>query len=225
MVNLHRIFSEIIRRDIRLAWAQGGTGTMALSFFLMAVTLFPFGVGPEPQILARIGAGIIWVVALLAALISLDRIFQADYEDGSLDHLMLSPLPLWAVVLAKVIAHWAATIVPLVLASPFLGFLLNLNTEATGILTLSLLIGSPAFSLIGAIGAGLTVALRRGGVLLSLLVLPLYIPTLIFGVGAVDAMSGFQNPAPHLALLAATSLFALLIAPFATAAALKIALE
>jgi heme exporter protein B len=223
--NLPAIFTSILVRDMRLAWAQGGTGTMALSFFLIAVTLFPFGVGPEPQILARIAAGVIWVVALLACLLSLDRLYQADYEDGSLDDLALSPLGLTGVAAAKTLAHWLATVLPLVAITPVLGMLLNLPTEAYGMLLLSLLIGTPALSLIGSIGAALTVSVRRGGVLMALLVLPLYVPTLIFAVGAVDAISTQLDPTPHLALLGAVTLIALAIGPFASAAALRLSLE
>jgi len=224
-VNSVAIFRGIAARDIRLAWSQGGTGTMALSFFLIAVSLFPFGVGPEPQTLARIAPGVIWVVALLACLLSLDRLFQADYEDGSLDDLALSPLGLMGVASAKTVAHWVATVMPLILAAPFLGLLLKLPTVGYSYLVVSLVIGTPALSLLGAIGAALTVSIRRGGVLMSLLVLPLYIPTLIFGVGAIDAAVHAADPLPHLALLGAVSLVALVMAPLATAYALRLALE
>lgn len=219
------VFTGIFLRDMRLAWSQGGTGTMALSFFLIAVTLFPFGVGPEPQTLARIAAGVLWVVALLACLLSLDRLFQADFEDGSLDDLALSPLGLTGVCNAKILAHWVATILPLIIVAPLLAMLLKLPEAGYFYLVASLLIGSPALSLLGAIGAALTVSVRRGGVLMSLLVLPLYIPTLIFGVGAVDAAVLAGDPLPHLALLGAVSLVALVVAPLATAAALRLALE
>lgn len=219
------IFTGVVARDIRLAWSQGGTGTMALSFFLIAVTLFPFGVGPDPDTLERIAAGVIWVVALLACLLSLDRLFQADYEDGSLDDLTLSPLGLPGIISAKILAHWIATVLPLILAAPLLALLLNLPPEGYLYLMLSLLVGSPALSLLGSIGAALTVSIRRGGVLMSLLVLPLYIPTLIFGVGAVNAVVLQADPLPHLALLGAVSLISLVIAPFAAAAALRLALE
>jgi heme exporter protein B len=219
------VFWSVVLRDMRLAWSQGGTGTMALSFFLIAVTLFPFGVGPEPQTLARIAAGVLWVVALLACLLSLDRLFQADFEDGSLDDLALSPIGLMGVAGAKIIAHWIATILPLIVAAPVLAMLLKLPTEAYSVLMISLLIGTPTLSLLGAVGAALTVSVRRGGVLMSLLVLPLYIPTLIFGVGAVDAITLANDPVPHLMLLGAVSLVSLVIAPFASAAALKLALE
>lgn len=219
------IFTSLCARDIRLAWSQGGTGTMALSFFLIAVTLFPFGVGPEPQVLARIAAGMIWVVALLACLLSLDRLYQADFEDGSLEDLALSPLGLFGVAAAKILAHWVATVLPLVLLSPILGMLMNLSVDAFGMLVLSLLIGTPALSLIGSVGAALTVSVRRGGVLMSLLVLPLYVPTLIFGVGAIDAAAGMTDPYPHLAFLGAVTLVSLIIGPVASAAALRLSLE
>ncbi len=223
--NSFSIFRGIIRRDIRLAWSQGGTGTMALSFFLIAVTLFPFGIGPEPQTLARVAAGVIWVVALLACLLSLDRLFQADYEDGSLDDLVSSPVGLLAVVTAKMLAHWFATILPLVVAAPVLALILKLPPEGYIYLAVALVIGTPALSLLGGVGAALTVSVRRGGVLMSLLVLPLYIPTLIFGVGAVDAAVHNSDPIPHLALLGAVTLMTVVISPFATAGALRLSLE
>lgn len=219
------IFCGIIWRDMRLAWSQGGTGTMALSFFLIAVTLFPFGIGPEPQTLARVAAGVIWVVALLACLLSLDRLFQADYEDGSLDDLASSPVGLLVVVIAKMAAHWFATILPLVIAAPVLALILKLPAEGYTYLVVSLIVGTPALSLLGGIGAALTISVRRGGVLMSLLVLPLYIPTLIFGVGAVDAAIHSGDPLPHLALLGAVTLMSVVISPFATAGALRLSLE
>jgi len=219
------IFISIIKRDIKLAWSQGGAAGMTLGFFLIAISLFPLGVGPEASILARIGPGVIWVIALLACLLSLDRLFQADFEDGSLDDLTLSPIHLELVVIAKTIAHWLATILPIILISPLLAALLNMPDLGYKMLVYSLLIGTPALSLIGSIGAALTVALRRGGVLLTLLVLPLYIPTLIFSVGAVSASITLTDPLPHLALTGAVSLIAFIIAPFASAAALRLALE
>lgn len=224
-VSILSIFISIIKRDIKLAWSQGGAAGMTLGFFLIAISLFPLGVGPEASILARIGPGVIWVIALLACLLSLDRLFQADFEDGSLDDLTLSPIHLELVVIAKTIAHWLATILPIILISPLLAALLNMPDLGYKMLVYSLLIGTPALSLIGSIGAALTVALRRGGVLLTLLVLPLYIPTLIFGVGAVSASITLTDPLPHLALTGAVSLIALIISPFASAAALRLALE
>ena len=222
---LSSIFAAIVKRDIRLAWSQGGGALLAVGFFLIAVSLFPFGIGPAPQTLARIAAGVIWVVALFAVVISLDRLYQADFEDGSLEDLMLSPLGGLGVVAAKVLAHWLSTTLPLALVAPLLGVLLNLPDNAYGPLMLSLLVGTPALSLIGSIGASLTVAVRRGGVLMLLLILPLYVPTLIFGVGAVDAATTFTDPMPHFALLGATTLIATIVGLFASAAALKLATE
>ena len=218
-------FYALIKRDVKLAWSGGGAATMVLSFFLVAVTLFPFGIGSDMEILARISVGVIWVTALLACLLSLDRIFQADFEDGSLDDIAMSPLPMELAVLAKIIAHWLATILPLVLLAPLLAGLLNLPKEGYAILMLSLLIGTPALSMIGAIGAALTVAIRRGGVLLSLLVLPLYIPTLIFGVGATYAVIDGNDAGPALALLGAVTLVSALVGPIASAAAIRLSLE
>lgn len=212
-------------RDVRLAWAQGGTGTMVVSFFMIAVALFPFGIGPAPQILVRIAPGILLVVALLATLISLDRLFQADYEDGTLEQLALSPMGLAGIVFAKITAHWCATLLPLILVSPVMAALLGLDSETYPLLVVTFFIGTPALSLIGAVGAALTVALRRGGVLLSLLVLPLYIPTLIFAASALDAAVLGQDATPHLALLGAITLISGLVALPACVAGLKIALE
>ena len=163
----------LIRRDLRLALRQGSDAVLVLAFFVMAVLLFPFGVGPEPNLLARIAAGVIWSMALLAALLSFDRLFQADHEDGSLDLLALAPLPLSAIVLAKTAAHWLTTGLPLLLVSPLLALVLRLPGEALPMLLLALLLGTPTLSLIGAVGAALTLGARRGGVLLPLLVLPL----------------------------------------------------
>ncbi len=224
-VNRFGVFGAIIKRDINLAWSQGGTGTMALSFFLIAVSLFPFGVGPEPQTLARIAAGVIWVVALLACLISLDKLFQADVEDGSMDDFVLSPIGLYGVVSAKIIAHWFSTMLPIVIIAPLLAMLMQLPDTGYQYLVISLIIGTPALSLFGSIGAALTVSVRRGGVLLSLLVLPLYIPTLIFGVGAVDAVVLNTDPSAHIALLGAVTLVSIVISPFAASAALRLSLE
>lgn len=223
--SLGKVFAAVVRRDTRLAWSQGGASLLALGFFLIAVSLFPFGVGPEPQVLARIAPGVIWVVALLASVVSLDRLYQADYEDGSLDDLALSPLGLLGISAAKVLAHWLSTTLPLAVAAPALAVLLNLPDAGYPVLVISLLIGTPALSLIGSIGASLTVAVRRGGVLMFLLILPLYVPTLIFGVGAVDAAVTAVDPLPHLALLAATTLIALVVGLMASAAALKLAME
>ncbi|MFP6696712.1 MAG: heme exporter protein CcmB [Alphaproteobacteria bacterium] len=216
---------SIIARDLRLAVRQGGATLLALVFFVLTVTLFPLGVGPEPAILARIAPGVLWVAALLAAMLSLDRLFQSDFEDGSLEQLVLSGLPVGGVVLAKIIAHWMTTGFPLLLAAPFLAVLLNMNGEGFTALMLTMLIGTPALSLIGAIGAALTLTVRRGGVLLSLLVLPLYIPVLIFGVSAIDAAVHGLNAKPHLLLLAALTVACLPLCPWAAAAAVKLSLD
>ncbi|ANC92665.1 heme exporter protein CcmB [Azospirillum humicireducens] len=218
-------FLRLVARDLRLALRQGSDATIAVMFFVLCVVLFPFGVGPEPNILARIAAGVIWVAALLASLLSLERLFQTDYEDGSLELLSLSSLPLEATVLAKTLAHWLVTGVPLIVAAPLLAVLLNMDAQGFGVLVLTLTLGTPILSLIGAIGAALTLGARRGGVLLSLLILPLYIPVLIFGAGAIDAAINSLTPRPHLLLLAGILAAALPLAPWAGAAALRQAVE
>ena len=218
-------FLGIFRRDLRLALRQGGDAGLVVGFFVLAVALFPLGVGPEPEILGRIGAGIVWVAALLAALLSLDRLYEADFEDGGLEQLALAPIPLELAVLAKCAAHWVATGLPLTLCSPFLALVLDLGPAAVATLTLSLLIGAPVMSLIGSVAAALTLGARRQGVLLPLLVLPLYVPPLVFGAGAVEASAGGGAARPHLLLLAALTLAALPLCPLASAAALRQALE
>lgn len=218
-------FIGVFRRDLRLALRQGGDTGLVLGFFVLAVVLFPLGVGPEPAVLQRIAAGIVWVAALLAALLSLDRLFQTDYQDGGLDLLALSTLPLEIAVLAKCAAHWVATGLPLALTSPLLGFLVDLDPGAIPVLTLSLLVGTPALSLIGSVAAALTLGARRQGVLLSLLVLPLYVPPLVFGAGAVEASALGTGPRAHLLILGALTLAALPLCPWASAAALRQALE
>jgi heme exporter protein B len=215
----------MVRRELGLAFRQGADSFMVVVFFVLAVVLFPFGVGPEPGVLARIGPGVIWVAALLAAMLSLERLFSADYEDGSLDLLMLSPQPLEVLVLAKVAAHWLTTGVPLMVVSPLLALLLNLEGPAYAMLALALLLGTPTMSLVGAIGAALILGARRGGVLLSLLVLPLFIPILIFGVSAVEAVLTGFSPRPHLLVLAGLFLGAVALCPWASAAALRQSLE
>lgn len=215
----------LFRRDVGLAWSAGGSTRLALAFFALTITLFPFGVGPGAATLARIAPGVLWVAALLASLLSLDRLFEADFEDGSLDLLAIGPLPLAIVVLVKAVAHWVATALPLILLAPVLAVTLQLEREAYPALMASLLIGTPALSFIGAIGAALTTGLRRAGVLLSLIVLPLYIPVLIFATGAVDAARTGLDPAPHLMLLGAVSLVALVLGCWAGAAALRVHME
>ncbi len=218
-------FWALVGRDLRLAFRQGGDAAMVVAFFVLTVVLFPFGVGPEPELLQRIAAGVVWVTALLAALLSLERLFQADYEDGSLEALVLLPLPLEAQVLAKCLAHWLVSGLPLTLVAPLLALLLHLDSEGYPALILGMALGTPILSLLGAVGAALTLGARRGGVLLSLLVLPLYIPVLIFGVAAIEAeVEGF-GARPHLLLLAALLVLALALVPFAAAGALRQAVE
>jgi heme exporter protein B len=218
-------FLLLVVRDLRLAFRQGGDAAMVVGFFVMTVILFPFGVGPEPELLQRIAAGIVWVTALLAALLSLERLFQGDYEDGSLEALVLLPLPLEAQILAKCLAHWLVTGLPLTLVAPLLALLLHLDSAGYGALMLGMLLGTPVLSLLGAVGAALTLGARRGGVLLSLLVLPLYIPVLIFGVAAIEAEIAGFGARPHLLLLAALLVLALALVPFAAAGALRQAVE
>jgi heme exporter protein B len=218
-------FRQILLRDLRLAFRQGMDAFMAVTFFVIAGALFPLGVGPEPAVLARIAGGVIWVTALLAVLLSLDRLFQQDFEDGSLDLIVLAPMPLEATVMAKAAAHWLTTGLPLIAASPVLAVLLNLPAAGYPVLLAAMARGTPSLSLIGAIGAALSLGARRGGVLMSLLVLPLYVPVLIFGVAAVDAATLGLSAQPHLLLLGAILAAALPLAPWAAAAALRQATE
>jgi heme exporter protein B len=217
--------AAIVRRELRLAWRSPGDSLNVLLFFVLTVVLFPFGVGPASEILERIAVGVIWVMALLACLLSLDRLFRDEYEDGGLDLLILSPAPLELLVLGKILAHWLTTALPLIVVSPLLGLLLQMPPHAFPVLALSLLLGTPTLSLIGAIGAGLTLGARRGGVLIALLILPLYIPILVFGVAAVDAAAQGLSAQPHLLLLGGLLALFLPIAPVATAAALRQALH
>ena len=217
-----RAIASLLGRDLRLALRLGGGGGIGIAFFVLTVLLIPLGVGPETATLARIAGGVLWIAALLAALLSLDRIFQADFEDGSLDQLMLSPLALEQVVLAKCVAHWLTTGLPMALIAPLLGVMLQLPASALPALVIGMALGTPALSLIGAIGAAITVGVRRGGLLLSILVLPLYIPTLILGARAVEQALLALSPWPSLGLLAALTLFSAALAPFAAAAALRI---
>ncbi len=211
----------LLIRELRLALRSGGGAGLGLAFFLIVVILVPFGVGPDPKILAQIAPGTLWIGALLACLLSLDRLFQTDSEDGTLDILALSPLPLEMLVAVKAFAHWLTTGLPLVIAAPVLAITLSLPTETYIWLIASLALGTPALSFIGAAGAAITVGVRRGGLLLSLLVLPLYIPTLIFGAKAAALASGGGDPMPALMLVAGLSLFTVALTPFAAAAALR----
>ena len=216
---------RLLVRDIRLAVRTGGGFGLALAFFLIVVVLVPFGVGPEREVLARIAPGVLWVGALLACLLSLDRLFATDFEDGSLELLATAPMPLEMLVLTKATAHWLTTGLPLTLAAPLLAVLLDLPEDAYGTLFLSLLLGTPALSVIGAFGAALTVGLKRGGLLLSLLVLPLYVPTLIFGADAVRRAAEGQGTSTSLMLLGLITLGGLAILPFAGAASLRVNLR
>lgn len=215
----------LLLRDLRLAFRSGGGFGLGLAFFLLLSVLVPLGVGPEGGTLARIAPGILWVGALLACLLSLDRIFALDHEDGSLDLLATAPIPLEAVVALKALAHWIVTGLPLTLIAPGLAIFLNLPPAGYPWLVLSLLLGTPALSIIGAFGAALTVGLRRGGLLLSLLVLPLYVPTLIFGGEVVRRGAENMALATPLALLAAISLGAAALLPFAAASAIRVNLR
>ncbi|HVC52230.1 MAG TPA: heme exporter protein CcmB [Stellaceae bacterium] len=218
-------FIGLIRHDLRVAMRQGGEVGLVVGFFVLAVVLFPFGVGPEPEMLQRIGPGVIWVAALLAVVSSLDRLFAVDYADGGLDLMVLSALPLEAGVIAKCIAHWLTTGLPLTVISPLLAVIVNMRPSDMPLLALSLLIGTPALTLVGAIGGALTLGARRPGVLSALLVLPLYVPPLIFGAGAFAARIGGGGSTAHLLLLGGFSLAAAALAPWAAAAALRDALE
>ncbi len=218
-------FGLIVRRELRLALKQGADATLAVMFFVLAVVLFTLGVGPEPNTLALVSPGVLWVTALLAAVLSLERLFLADYEDGSLDLLALAPLPLEAVVLAKCLAHWLVTGLPFMLAAPLLGLLLNMPAGGYAVLIAAMAMGTPSLSLVGAIGAALSLGARRGGVLIPLLVLPPYIPVLIFAVSAVDAAVQGLSASPALLILAALLVVALPACPWAAAAALRQALD
>ena len=218
-------FGALLSRDLRLAWRGRAEVLLVVAFFVVTAALFPFALGPGPELLARIAAGIIWVTALLSVLLSLERLFLADYEDGSLDLLALSPYPLEIIVSGKIAAHWITTGLPLVLTTPLIALIYGLPLEGLPVLLLALLLGTPALSAIGAAGAALSLGSRRGGVLIPLLVLPLYVPVLIFGVLAVEgALTGTGSKA-YLLILAALMLGALPLGAFASGAALRQALE
>ncbi|PMR69074.1 heme exporter protein CcmB [Halomonas heilongjiangensis] len=214
-----------LKRDLLLLLRRRSEVLNPLVFFALVITLFPIGISPDPELLATIAPGLLWVAALLAALLSLDTLFRGDYDDGSLEQLLLTPQPLAALGLAKVAVHWLLTGLPLALMAPVLGIMLSLPAGSYGVLALSLALGTASLSLIGAIGAALTVGLARGGVLLSLLVLPLYIPVLIFGAGAVQAAILGDGVAAHLAILGALLAVTLMFAPWAIAASLRISIN
>lgn len=219
------MFRWVVARDLMLAWRQRADVLSTLFFFVIVVSLFPLGIGPETQLLRSIAPGTVWVAALLASMLSLNRVFANDYHDGTLEQMLLTPQPLYLVVLGKVLAQWLVSEVPLVLIAPLIGVQFGLSSDTLLVLFISLLIGTPILSLIGSIGAALTLGLRGGGVLVALLVLPLYIPVLIFGAGAVDATIIGIDPAANIYLLSAMLVLSLVFAPWATAAALRISLE
>ena len=220
-----RAFLRLVGRDVTLALRDGIGSLTAPLFFVLAVALFPLGIGPETALLARIAPGVLWAAALLAALLSLERLFRDDREDGSLDQLMLGILPLELVVLAKTAAHWLTAGLPLVVAAPALAVLLNLDAGGFAALVASLLLGTPILSLLGALGAALTVGLRRGGALVALLVLPLYVPVLIVGAGAVEGAVTGLGARAHLLVLAGGLVGAAALVPWAAAGALRVAAE
>jgi heme exporter protein B len=215
----------VLKRDLLLAFRRRSDVATTLFFFLIVSSLFPLGIGPEPAVLSSIAPGVLWVAALLAGMLSLTRLFAADYADGSLEQMLLTPQSLTLLVTAKVLAHWLVCGLPVVLLAPLIGLQYALPNDALLVLIISLLLGTPALSLIGAIGAALTLGVRGSGLLVALLVLPLYIPVLIFGAGAVAASQHGMSAQAHLSLLSACSVLALVLAPLATAAALRISVE
>jgi heme exporter protein B len=219
------MFRWIVLRDLTLAWRRRADVLSTLFFFLIVVSLFPLGIGPETQLLRLIAPGVVWVAALLASMLSLGRLFASDYQDGTLEQILLTPQPLYLVVLGKVLALWIVSGVPVALLSPLLGLQFGLSPGTLFILALSLLLGTPILALIGSIGAALTLGLRSAGVLISLLVLPLYIPVLIFGAGAVDATLTGSSPYGSIYLLTALLVLSLVFSPWATSAALRISME
>jgi heme exporter protein B len=222
---MFKAFYTVVMRDLLLAMRNRSDILTTLFFFIIAISLFPLGIGPELDTLREIAPGVFWVAALLASMLALERLFAIDFADGTLEQLLLTPQPTSILVLAKILAHWLITGVPLVLLSPLLGLQYDLSAEAIEVLMLTLLLGTPSLSLIGAIGAALTLGLRGGGVLVSLLVLPLYIPVLIFGAGAVEATVSGLGGAGHISMLGAIFLLSLVMAPLATVAALRISAE
>ena len=214
-------FAALFFRDLRLVWRRPGDVAVVLAFFVVATVLFPLGIGPQANILARIAAGVLWCTALFASMLSLDRLFAADYEDGSLDLLLLAPWPLELAALAKCAAHWIVTGLPLAILAPLLGVSFGLPPEALIALAATLLVGTPTLSLIGGLAAALTLGARRGGALLALLALPLCVPTLIFGAAAIETLMTGEDLLAHIAILAALALVALATTPWAMAAALR----
>ena len=224
-INATAVMLAVLRREVSLALRQKGEVLTPLVFFVVIASLFPLGVGPESALLLRMAPGVLWVSALLAAMLSLQRLFATDYTDGSLEQMVLSATPLPMLVAAKALSHFLLSGLPLVLIAPILGLQFGLDSRSLGILMLSLLLGTPTLSLVGSIGAALTLGVRGAGVLLSLLILPLYIPVLIFGAGAVEAEAAGLGAGGHLSLLAALLVLSVFFVPLATTAALKISLE
>ena len=215
----------IVSRDLRLALRRRGDVFNQLVFFVIVVTLFPLGAGPEPNLLRAMAPGIVWVAALLAAMLSLNRLFAADHADGSLEQMLVSAHPLGILVAGKILAHWMVSGLPMALLAPLLGLQFDLPQQSLAVLTVSLLVGTPVLSLIGAVGAALTLGVRGGGILLALLVLPLYVPVLIFGAGGVAASAGGLSASPHLSLLGAVLAVSCVVAPWAACAALRVAYD
>lgn len=223
--SLSRAFIVLVRRDLLLAARRRAEMANPLIFFILVTSLFPLGIGANPNLLQAVAPGIIWVAALLAAMLSLDSVFRSDFEDGTLEQYLMSSHPVSVLVLAKVIAHWLVTGLPLLVISPLLGILLGLPVAGIKTLFITLLLGTPVLSLIGSVGVALTVGLRKGGMILSLLVLPLYIPVLIFASSAVDSAAAGLPVTAHLSLIAALLVLSLSLSPFATAAALRVSLS
>jgi heme exporter protein B len=220
-----RFLITVIRRDLLLAARRRGDWLTSQFFFVMVVSMFPLGIGAEPALLRMVAPGVVWVAALLASLLSLSRLFADDHRDGSLEHMLLSPQPTVLLTLGKCLAHWLIYGIPLLVIAPVLGIQFALTGEAIGVLVASLLIGTPILSLLGSVGAALTLGLRGGGVLLTLLILPLYVPALIFGAGAVDGALSGTGAEAQLSLLAAFLVMSLLVAPWVAAAALRVSIE
>jgi heme exporter protein B len=215
----------VFRRDVLQAWRRRADWATTFFFFVLTASLFPLGVGPDPKLLAVMAPGVLWVVALLAAMLSLPRVFASDHADGTLEQLALAPQPLALLVLAKVAAHWLLTGLPLAAIAPLIGVTFGLDADALAVLCATLLLGTPTLSLVGAVGAALTLGVRGSGVLLAVLVLPLYVPVLIFGAGAVEAVASGTGASGHLSLLGAALLLSLALAPWGTAAAVRLAVE
>jgi heme exporter protein B len=219
------IYFTVVMRDLRLALRRKSEVLSAMFFFVVVAALFPLAIGPEPAMLRQIGPGVLWVGALLASMLALSRLFEVDYRDGTLEQMLLSPQSLWLLVLGKMTAHWLLAGLPLVILAPVLGLQFQLSSDALSVLCITLLLGTPVLSCVGAIGAALTLGVRGGGVLISLLVLPLFVPVLVFGAGAVQALESGLGAQAHLSILLALLLPALFFSPWACSAALRIAME